>query len=121
MGEKANRFIAAAAAIVVGIAGAAQLANGFWTMFGPASLPECQSTDASDLVKKIIADNFQVTLERVDEIAESTFDETAQKRSCTATIFAGEEGVFEIAYDLTWHDRDEKMVAAEVSVLRQRS
>lgn len=121
MGEKANKFIATAGAIVVAIVGAAQFADGFWTLFGPPDLPECESGDATDLVKQIIVDNFEVDLQGLQEVAEQTFDDAAQLRRCGAVMDAGAEGIYEIRFDLTWHDRDERMIAAEVEVLRQRS
>ncbi len=119
MGQKANRFIAAAGVIVLGITGAAQFANGVQTLWGPPGLPECESADASDLVRQIIADNFEVQLDRLNEVAQNSFDDAAQTRTCTAVIEAVAEGNFEIGFELSWHDREERMVAAEVEVLRQ--
>ncbi|HEV7274887.1 MAG TPA: hypothetical protein VGN80_01215 [Devosiaceae bacterium] len=120
MGEKANRYAAVAGALVVVAAGIGQVAGGFNMLFGEASLPECQSADASSLVRQIIVDNFEVELDHLDEVTEVNFDEEGQKRGCTAVIDAADEGVYEIAYDLTWHDRDDKMLSAEVQVLGQR-
>jgi hypothetical protein len=115
----AKKVVAAAGVGILFIAGIAQFATGMQSLFGPPALPECDSGDASDLVSQIIKDNYQVELEQLDEVAQVDFDETAQSRRCTASINVATEGAYDIAYRLSWQNRDDRMLAAELEVLGQ--
>ncbi len=108
----------AAVGAAIGIASMIQLASG---LFGGVRLPQCESEDAARLVKQIIDENFDVQLDQLDGVEEISFDNDTQQRHCSALIDTGAEGVYQIAYWLSWQDRDLRMVAAELKIVDQKS
>ncbi|MBB4051701.1 hypothetical protein GGR20_001337 [Devosia subaequoris] len=116
--NSAVKIVVAVASAVIGIAAMIQIASG---LFGGVQLPQCESEDAARLVKQIIDENFDVQLDQLDGVEEISFDEAAQQRHCSALIDTGAEGVFQIAYSLSWQDRDLRMVAADLKIVDQKS
>jgi hypothetical protein len=110
------------ARIVGGIVGLFAIVFGLAMIFGETMLPACDQAETKDVMGTIVADRAlmlpipKVPKEEItkaleiDDIAEASFDEAKQERTCTATLSlkVKDSPVYDklkVGYTITWIDR----------------
>lgn len=93
--------------IAGGVIGLAILAYGLYQLFGPVSLPACDAKEARGVLGQIAKGNG-AAVPTFAGIAQDSYDEQAEVRTCTAIVTYGSGDQEKLSYRISWQNKDER-------------